>query len=165
MSCALSSVFFDSIRFDFLIFFFSFLYGELWGRRLGAGDRKKVVGSVIPIYKGREGVCVTLSAFFSFFCLCYLVLGIRDLGFGVSFDILVFDDSNGYYASHLWDKRGVHVCSYCSYLGPLLSSDHYHCDIIFLIYHGCAVIEISVIGCHSNAETSTTGCLISVTAK
>lgn len=33
------------------------------------------------------------------------------------------------------------------------------------ISRGCAVIEISVIKCHSNTETSITGCLISVTAK
>lgn len=60
------------------------------GTAIGSGDMKNGVRSVIPIYKGREGVCVTLSGvFFFFFCLCYLVLGIRDLGFLLIFLFLM----------------------------------------------------------------------------
>lgn len=50
------------------------------GTTIGSRGRKKGIGSVIPTYKGREGVCVTPSAFFSFFLSVLLGIGIRDLG-------------------------------------------------------------------------------------
>lgn len=56
------------------------------------------MGSVIPYLK-RKGRFAS-HCWGAFFLFLSVLLGIRYLGSGVSFDVLGFDDSNGYYGSH-----------------------------------------------------------------